>query len=138
MAKKVTGYLKIAGAGRCGESFAPDRTRLGQRGLNIMESARRQRQTQKEEKEHLYGGDHDLRRRSFTFEMKTPDVVLHQEAAKLTSGSKAPGRHRPVVTRAQVREIAEAKMKDLNCDTIEAAHEDGSRAQPVRWRRGCG
>ncbi len=61
--------------------------------------------------------------RSFTFEMKTPPVSYFlKKAAKLDSGSKTPGRE-PVgeVTKKQVREIAEQKMKDLNCDTIEAA-----------------
>jgi large subunit ribosomal protein L11 len=61
--------------------------------------------------------------RSFTFEMKTPPVSYFiKKAAKLESGSKAPGRDKVgSVTKAQVREIAEQKMKDLNCDTIEAA-----------------
>ena len=61
--------------------------------------------------------------RSFTFEMKTPPVShFLKKAAKLESGSKTPGRD-PVgsVTKAQVKEIAEKKMKDLNCDTVEAA-----------------
>ena len=61
--------------------------------------------------------------RSFTFEMKTPPVSYFiKKAAKLESGSKTPGRDKAgAVTKAQVREIAEQKMKDLNCDTIEAA-----------------
>ena len=61
--------------------------------------------------------------RSFTFEMKTPPVSYFlKKAAKLESGSKAPGRDKAgAVTKAQVKEIAEQKMKDLNCDTIEAA-----------------
>jgi large subunit ribosomal protein L11 len=61
--------------------------------------------------------------RSFTFEMRTPPVSYFiKKAAKLESGSKAPGRDRAgSVTKAQVREIAQQKMKDLNCDTIEAA-----------------
>jgi large subunit ribosomal protein L11 len=61
--------------------------------------------------------------RSFTFEMKTPPMShFLKKAANLQSGSKTPGRD-PVgaVTKAQVKEIAEQKMKDLNCDTIEAA-----------------
>ena len=61
--------------------------------------------------------------RSFTFEMKTPPVSYFlKKAAKLESGSKTPGRE-PVgeVSKKQVREIAEQKMKDLNCDTVEAA-----------------
>jgi large subunit ribosomal protein L11 len=61
--------------------------------------------------------------RSFTFEMKTPPVSYFiKKAAKLESGSKMPGREKAgTVTKSQVQEIAEKKMKDLNCDTIEAA-----------------
>ena len=61
--------------------------------------------------------------RSFTFEMKTPPVSFFlKKAAQIESGSKAPGRDKAgEVTKAQVREIAEQKMKDLNCDTIESA-----------------
>jgi large subunit ribosomal protein L11 len=61
--------------------------------------------------------------RSFTFEMKTPPVSYFlKKAAKLDSGSKTPGREMVgEVTKKQLREIAEQKMKDLNCDTIEAA-----------------
>ena len=61
--------------------------------------------------------------RSFTFEMKTPPMShFLKKAAKLESGSKTPGRDvAGSVTKAQVKEIAEAKMKDLNCNTIEAA-----------------
>ena len=61
--------------------------------------------------------------RSFTFEMKTPPVSFFlKKAANLQSGSKTPGRDPAgAVTRDQVKEIAEKKMKDLNCDTVEAA-----------------
>ena len=61
--------------------------------------------------------------RSFSFEMRTPPVSYFiKKAAKLEIGSKTPGRERAgTVTKAQVREIAEQKMKDLNCDTVEAA-----------------
>src|SRR5262249_18163533 len=61
--------------------------------------------------------------RSFTFEMKTPPVSYFlKKAAKLESGSKTPGRDVVgQVSKKQVREIAEQKMKDLNCDTVEAA-----------------
>jgi large subunit ribosomal protein L11 len=55
--------------------------------------------------------------------MKTPPVSFFlKKAAKLQSGSKTPGRGSVgTVTRAQVREIAEQKIKDLNCDSIESA-----------------
>jgi len=61
--------------------------------------------------------------RSFTFEMRTPPVSYFiKKAAKLESGSKTPGREQAgTVTKAQVKEIAEKKMKDLNCDSIDAA-----------------
>jgi large subunit ribosomal protein L11 len=61
--------------------------------------------------------------RSFTFEMKTPPMSYFlKKAAKLESGSKTPGRDMAgSVTKAQVKEIAQKKMKDLNCDTIESA-----------------
>jgi len=61
--------------------------------------------------------------RSFTFEMRTPPVSYFiKKAAKLESGSKAPGRDKVgSITKAQVKEIAEKKAKDLNSATIEAA-----------------
>ena len=67
--------------------------------------------------------------RSFTFEMKQPPVTFFLKKAanlklgkKPASGSKTPGRgFVGKVTSAQVREIAEKKMVDLNCHTVEAA-----------------
>jgi len=61
--------------------------------------------------------------RSFSFEMRTPPVSYFiKKAAKLEGGSKTPGRDiAGAVTKAQVKEIAEKKMKDLNCDSIDAA-----------------
>src|ERR1700675_3148997 len=125
MAKKVTGYLKLqvpAGSATPSPRIGPA---LGQRGLNIMEFCKAfNAQTQKLEKGApipvvitIYGD------RSFTFEMKTPPMShFLKKAAKLESGSKTPGRDvAGSVTKAQVKEIAEQKMKDLNCNTIEAA-----------------
>jgi large subunit ribosomal protein L11 len=61
--------------------------------------------------------------KSFTFEIKTPPASYYlKKAAKLQSGSKTPGKAvAGSVTVAQVKEIAEAKMKDLNANSIEAA-----------------
>jgi large subunit ribosomal protein L11 len=61
--------------------------------------------------------------RTFTFITKTPPVSYFlKKAAKLKSGANHPGREvAGSVTEAQVREIAEQKMQDLNCDTIESA-----------------
>ena len=125
MAKKVTGFLKLQVPAGAANPSPPIGPALGQRGLNIMEFCKAfNAQTQKMEKgipiPVIITTYQD---RSFTFEMKTPPVSYFlKKAAKLESGSKTPGRE-PVgqVSKKQVREIAEQKMKDLNCDTIESA-----------------
>jgi len=125
MAKKVTGYLKLQVPAGAANPSPPIGPALGQRGLNIMEFCKAfNAQTQKIEKNTpipvIITTYQD---RSFTFELKTPPVSFFlKKAAKLESGSKTPGRD-PVgqVTKAQVREIAEQKMKDLNANDIEAA-----------------
>ena len=125
MAKKVQAYVKLQiPAGKANPS-PPVGPALGQQGVNIMEFCKQfNAQTQKMEK----GSPIPVvitvyQDRSFTFEMRTPPVSYFiKKAAKLESGSKTPGRDKAgTVTKAQVREIAQQKMKDLNCDTIEAA-----------------
>jgi len=125
MAKKVTGFLKLQVPAGAANPSPPIGPALGQRGLNIMEFCKAfNAQTQKMEKgipiPVIITTYQD---RSFTFEMRTPPVSYFlKKAAKLESGSKTPGREiAGEVSKAQVREIAEQKMKDLNCDTIEAA-----------------
>src|SRR5436309_13916838 len=125
MAKKVTGFLKLQVAAGAANPAPPIGPALGQRGLNIMEICKAfNAQTQKLEKGTpipvvitVYAD------RSFAFEMKTPPVShFIKKAAKLESGSKTPGREfAGSINKAQVKEIAEQKMKDLNCSTIEAA-----------------
>ena len=125
MAKKIEGYIKLQVSAGSANPAPPIGPALGQRGLNIMEFCKAfNAQTQKLEKGApipvvitIYAD------RSFTFEMKTPPMShFLKKAAKLESGSKTPGRDvAGSVTKAQVKEIAEAKMKDLNCNTIEAA-----------------
>jgi large subunit ribosomal protein L11 len=125
MAKKVTGFLKLQVPAGAANPSPPIGPALGQRGLNIMEFCKAfNAQTQKMEKgipiPVIITTYQD---RSFTFEMKTPPVSYFlKKAASLQSGSKTPGRDiAGEVSKKQVREIAEQKMKDLNCDTIEAA-----------------
>jgi large subunit ribosomal protein L11 len=125
MAKKVTGYLKLQVPAGAANPSPPIGPALGQRGLNIMEFCKAfNAQTQKLEKGSpipvvitIYAD------RSFTFELKTPPMShFIKKAAKIESGAKAPGRDKAgSISKAQVREIAEQKMKDLNSDTIEAA-----------------
>jgi large subunit ribosomal protein L11 len=125
MAKKITGYIKLQVPAGAANPSPPIGPALGQRGLNIMEFCKTfNAQTQNLEKNApipvvitVYQD------RSFTFEMRTPPVSYFlKKAAKVESGAKTPGRGTAgAVTAAQVRDIAEKKMKDLNCDTIEAA-----------------
>ena len=125
MAKKVTGYLKLQVPAGAANPSPPIGPALGQRGLNIMEFCKAfNAQTQKLEKNSpipvvitIYAD------RSFTFEMKTPPMSYFiKKAAKIEAGSKTPGRDKAgAISKAQVKEIAEAKMKDLNSDTIESA-----------------
>ena len=125
MAKKITGYVKLQGPAGAANPPPPIGPALGQRGLNIMEFCKSfNAQTQGQEKGTpipvvitVYAD------RSFTFEMKTPPMSFFlKKAAKIESGSKAPGRDKAgKVTKAQVREIAEKKMKDLNANDIEQA-----------------
>jgi large subunit ribosomal protein L11 len=125
MAKKITGYLKLQVPAGAANPSPPIGPALGQRGLNIMEFCKAfNAQTQKDEKGTpipvvitIYAD------RTFSFEMKTPPVShFLKKAANLQSGSKTPGRGTAgSVTRQQVKEIAEKKMKDLNCATVESA-----------------
>jgi large subunit ribosomal protein L11 len=125
MAKKITGYIKLQVPAGAANPSPPIGPALGQRGLAIMEFCKQfNAQTANMEKGTpipvvitVYQD------RSFAFEMRTPPVSYFiKKAAKLTSGSKTPGREiAGAVTKAQVQEIAERKMKDLNCDTIDAA-----------------
>ncbi|MGF1660303.1 MAG: 50S ribosomal protein L11 [Rubrimonas sp.] len=125
MAKKVVGQLKLqVPAGKANPS-PPIGPALGQRGINIMGFCKEfNAKTQEMEPGAptpvviTYYAD-----KSFTFEMKTPPASYFlKKAAKLKSGSKTPGKGTAgTVTKAQVREIAEAKMKDLNANSVEAA-----------------
>jgi large subunit ribosomal protein L11 len=125
MARKVTGYLKLQVPAGSANPSPPIGPALGQRGLNIMEFCKAfNAQTQQMEKGAPIPVTITIYQdRSFTFELRTPPVShFLKKAANLTSGSKAPGRDRAgSVSRDQVKEIAEKKMKDLNCDTVEAA-----------------
>lgn len=125
MAKKIQGYLKLqVPAGQANPS-PPIGPALGQRGVNIMEFCKAFNAASQ-------GMDPGspvpvvltiFQDKSFTFEMKTPPASYYlKKAAKLKSGSKEPGRTTAgSVTKDQLREIAEAKMKDLNTEDVEQA-----------------
>ena len=125
MAKKIVGFVKLEVPAGAATPSPPIGPALGQRGLNIMEFCKAfNAQTQEMEKNApcptiitVYQD------KSFTFEIKTPPAShFLKQAAKLNKGSMEPGRTvAGSVTRDQVREIAEAKMKDLNANDVDAA-----------------
>jgi large subunit ribosomal protein L11 len=125
MAKKITGYIKLQVPAGAANPSPPIGPALGQRGVNIMEFCKAfNAKTQDQEKGMpipvIITVFSD---KSFSFEMKTaPASYFLKKAAKLNSGSKAPGLAvAGSVTKAQVRAIAEAKMKDLNANDIDNA-----------------
>ena len=124
MAKKITGYINLQVPAGAANPSPPIGPALGQRGLAIMDFCKQfNAQTQQMEKGTPIPVTITVfADRSFSFEMKTPPVSYFlKKAASLDKGSKTPGRGTVgSVSRDQLREIAEKKMKDLNCDTIEA------------------
>lgn len=124
MAKKVMGSFKLqlnAGQATMAPPVGPA---FGQRGLNGMEFVKQfNAQTQKQTGLILPVVVTFYSDKSFTFVIKTPPApVLLKKTANLQSGSPEPNKKKVgKVTLAQVREIAELKMKDLNANTIDAA-----------------
>jgi large subunit ribosomal protein L11 len=125
MAKKVAGYIKLeVPAGQANPS-PPIGPALGQRGLNIMEFCKTfNAQTQKVDAGTpipvMITAYTD---RTFTFIMKTPPTSFFlKKAAGIQKGSQTPSRGSVGrVSAAQVREIAEKKMQDLNAKDLEGA-----------------
>ncbi len=125
MAKKVVGFIKLqVPAGKANPS-PPIGPALGQRGLNIMEFCKAfNAATQKMEPglpvPVVITAYQD---KSFTFIMKTPPAsILIKKAAKIESGSARPNSDKVGrISRAQVEEIAKAKMPDLTAADLEAA-----------------
>ena len=126
MAKKIVGYIKLQiPAGKANPS-PPVGPALGQRGLNIMQFCKEfNAQTQAMEPGMPIPvvitafGD-----RTFNFVMKTPpNTYFLKKAAGIAKGTTTPGKGNAVgkVTMAQLREIAETKMKDMNANDIDGA-----------------
>ena len=125
MAKKVTGFLKLQVPAGAANPSPPIGPALGQRGLNIMAFCKDfNAKTSQMEKGQpipvvitIYGD------KSFTFILKTPPTAeLIKKEIGLASGSGQPNKNKVgSVTKAQVRKIAELKLVDLNCDSVESA-----------------
>ncbi|HSH70395.1 MAG TPA: 50S ribosomal protein L11 [Deferrisomatales bacterium] len=124
MAKKITGLIKLQIPAGAANPSPPVGPALGQHGVNIMEFCKAFNAKTKDGNgittpvEITVYAD-----RSFTFVTKTPPAaVLLKLTAKLQKGSGMPNKTKVgKVTRAQVRQIAEQKMPDLNTTDVEAA-----------------
>ncbi len=125
MAKKIEGYIKLQVPAGTANPSPPIGPALGQRGVNIMEFCKAfNAATQDLEKNApipttitVYAD------RSFTFTTKTPPAsYLIKKAAKLKKGSGEPGKVvAGSIKTSALKEIAEAKMKDLNANDIDQA-----------------
>ncbi|WP_422057011.1 50S ribosomal protein L11 [Sphingomonas sp.] len=125
MAKKITGYIKLQVPAGSANPSPPIGPALGQRGVNIMEfcKAFNAATGEMEKGTPLPTVITVYADRSFSFETKQPPATyLIKKAANLKSGSKEPGKiSAGKITRAQLADIATAKMKDLNANDLDAA-----------------
>jgi large subunit ribosomal protein L11 len=125
MAKKITGYIKLQVPAGAANPSPPIGPALGQRGVNIMEFCKAFNAATSELEKSMpiptiitvYAD------KSFSFITKTPPATfLIKKALNLKSGSKEPGKASAgKITRAQLNDIAEIKMKDLNANDLAAA-----------------
>ena len=123
MAKKVLTHIKLQAVGGQA-SPAPPGPALGQHGVNIMEFVKAfNAQTQGDLGTVIPVVITVYEDRSFTFITKSPPAaVLIKQALSLEKGSAEPNRTKVAkITRDQLRQIAEKKMKDLNADDLDAA-----------------
>jgi large subunit ribosomal protein L11 len=124
MAKKVEGYIKLQISAGAANPSPPVGPALGQKGVNIMEFCKQfNARTSSQQGLIIPVVITVFSDKSFTFITKTPPAaVLLKKAAKHEKGSAEPNKTKVAkVTKAQVREIAQTKMPDLNAHDIEHA-----------------
>ncbi len=124
MAKKVVGFIKLHVTGGQANPAPPVGPALGQHGVNIMEFCKQfNAQTSQHMGTTIPVEITVFADRSFTFITKTPPAaVLLRKAAGIAKGSGVPNRDKvATVTGAQLREIAETKLPDLNAADLDAA-----------------
>ena len=117
MAKEVAAFIKLQIKGGAANPSPPVGPALGSKGVNIMDFCKQFNARTQDKAGKV------LPVKSFDFIVKQPPVAIQlKEAAKAKSGSAQPNRDKVgQVTWDQVREIAQDKMSDMNCFTIEAA-----------------
>ncbi|MBQ6237802.1 MAG: 50S ribosomal protein L11 [Bacteroidales bacterium] len=124
MAKEIAGLIKLQIKGGAANPAPPVGPALGAKGVNIMEFCKQfNARTQDQAGKILPVIINVYTDKSFDFVVKTPPVAVQlKEASKAAKGSAEPNRVKVAsVTWEQVRQIAEAKMPDLNCFTVESA-----------------
>lgn len=124
MAKEVAAFIKLQIKGGAANPSPPVGPALGSKGVNIMDFCKQfNARTQDKAGKVLPVIITVYSDKSFDFIVKQPPVAIQlKEAAKAKSGSAQPNRDKVgQVTWDQVREIAQDKMSDMNCFTIEAA-----------------
>ncbi|MBQ7677690.1 MAG: 50S ribosomal protein L11 [Lachnospiraceae bacterium] len=124
MAKKIEGYIKLQIPAGKATPAPPVGPALGQHGVNIVEFTKQFNARTAEMGDTIIPTVITVYAdRSFTFITKTPPAaVLIKKACKIQKGSGEPNRTKVAkITKAQLQEIAETKMKDLNAASVEAA-----------------
>ncbi len=124
MAKQISALIKLQIKGGAANPSPPVGPALGAKGVNIMEFCKQfNARTQESAGKVLPVIITVYADKSFDFIVKTPPVAVQlMEITKIKSGSKEPNRNKVgKVSWDQVRTIAEAKMPDLNCFTVESA-----------------
>ena len=124
MAKEVAGLIKLQIKGGAANPSPPVGPALGSKGVNIMEFCKQfNARTQEQAGKVIPVIITVYRDKSFDFIVKTPPVPVQvMEAVKLQKGSAEPNRNKiGTITWDDVRTIAEGKMTDLNCFTVESA-----------------
>jgi len=124
MAKEVAGLIKLQIRGGAANPSPPVGPALGSKGVNIMDFCKQfNARTQDKAGKVIPVVITVYADKSFDFVTKTPPVAVQLlEAAKTKKGSKEPNREKVAqVTQDQIKAIAQDKMEDLNCFTIESA-----------------
>ena len=124
MAKKVTGFVKLQIPAGQATPAPPVGTALGPQGINIMAFVKEFNSRTSQQPGMILPVEVTIfSDKSFTFILKTPPAaILLKKEAGIEKGSGQPNRNKVgKVTKAQIRKIAEIKMPDLNCDSIESA-----------------
>ena len=124
MAKEIAGQIKLQIKGGAANPSPPVESALGSKGINIMEFCKQfNARTQDKAGKILPVVITYYTDKSFDFVVKTPPVAVQlKEVAKLKSGSAQPNRNKVAeISWEQVKTIAEDKMPDLNCFTLDSA-----------------